>query len=205
MKYAYSPFTFVAIWLLLSALEPATGQILYVRPVGTGTQQVGQLRQVNADGTGDTAVAVPFADVLGPVPARDGTQFAVSAVDPARPNQISRNVFTVNRTTGATQNATNFLDSLDPDTLLYTYVYGFYKAFSPDGTKIAVNSYYRSGGEHSLLIFIGLTGIGWTLLFLKMKPDGHWGQVVGNLLSEWVQMAGLVFLTKRLVEVGAKM
>ena len=58
--------------------------------------------------------------------------------------------------------------------------------------------------EHSLLIFIGVTGIGWTLLFLKMKPDGHWGQVVGNLVSEWGQMAGLVFLTKRLVEVGAK-
>lgn len=59
--------------------------------------------------------------------------------------------------------------------------------------------------EHSLLIFLGLTGIGWTVLFLKMTPDGRWGQVVGNLVSEWVQMAGLVFLTKRLVEVGAKM
>ncbi len=59
--------------------------------------------------------------------------------------------------------------------------------------------------EHSLLIFIGVTGIGWTVLFLEMNPDGHWGQVVGNLVSEWVQMAGLVFLTKRLVEVGAKM
>ena len=59
--------------------------------------------------------------------------------------------------------------------------------------------------EHSLLIFIGLTGIVWTVAFLKMNPDDHWGQVVGNLLSEWVQMAGLVFLTKRLVEVGAKM
>ena len=59
--------------------------------------------------------------------------------------------------------------------------------------------------EHSLLIFLGVTGIGWTVLFLKMNPDGRWGQVVGNLVSEWVQMAGLVFLTKRLVEVGAKM
>jgi len=46
----------------------------------------------------------------------------------------------------AIQNVTNFLDMLDPETLLYTYVYGFYKAFSPDGTLIAVNSYYRSGG-----------------------------------------------------------
>ncbi len=139
------PLALIGLSILI-ALEPAAGQILYVRPVGTGSQQVGQLRQINADGTGDTAVAVPFADVLGPVPARDGAQFALSAVDPARPNQISRNVFTVNRRTGATQNATNFLDMLDPNTLLYTYVFGFYKAFSPDGTLIAVNSYYRSGG-----------------------------------------------------------
>jgi hypothetical protein len=58
--------------------------------------------------------------------------------------------------------------------------------------------------EHSLLIFLFLTGIGWTILFLKMSPDSKWGQVVGNIVSEWVQMAGLVFLTKRLVEIGSK-
>ncbi|MGI9086143.1 MAG: hypothetical protein ACR2HH_00125 [Chthoniobacterales bacterium] len=58
--------------------------------------------------------------------------------------------------------------------------------------------------EHSLLIFLGITGIGWAILFIKMDPDSKWGQVIGNLVSEWVQMAGLVFLTKRLVEIGSK-
>ncbi len=58
--------------------------------------------------------------------------------------------------------------------------------------------------RHSLLLFLLITGIGWGILFVKMSPDGKWGQVVGNLLSEWVQMAGLVFLTKRLVEIGSK-
>jgi len=58
--------------------------------------------------------------------------------------------------------------------------------------------------EHSLLIFIGLTGLIWLVLFRRMSPDSKWGQVVGNLLSEWIQMAGLVFLTKRLVEIGSK-
>lgn len=58
--------------------------------------------------------------------------------------------------------------------------------------------------EHSLLLFIGITGIGWVLLFLKMNPGSKWGQVVGNIVSEWVQMAGLVFLTKRLIEIGSK-
>ena len=57
--------------------------------------------------------------------------------------------------------------------------------------------------RHSLLLFIILTGIGWTVLFWKMNPVGKWGQVVGNIVSEWVQMGGLVFLTKRLIEKGS--
>ena len=58
--------------------------------------------------------------------------------------------------------------------------------------------------RHSLLIFILVTGIGWAILFLKMEAQSKWGQVVGNIVSEWVQMGGLVFLTKRLVEKGSK-
>ncbi|MGH9614723.1 MAG: hypothetical protein ACRD4P_16775 [Bryobacteraceae bacterium] len=58
--------------------------------------------------------------------------------------------------------------------------------------------------EHSLLIFIILTGIGWAILFWKMDANGKWGQVVGNIVSEWVQMGGLVFMTKRLIERGSK-
>ena len=57
---------------------------------------------------------------------------------------------------------------------------------------------------HSLLIFLIITGIGWAFLFVKMDSESKWGQVVGNIVSEWVQMAGLVFLTKRLIEIGSK-
>lgn len=57
---------------------------------------------------------------------------------------------------------------------------------------------------HSLLLFLFITGIGWAILFVKMETDSKWGQVVGNIVSEWVQMAGLVFLTKRLIEIGSK-
>ncbi len=135
----------LATFVVIATAVSTQAQILYVKPVGTGAQQVGQLRQINADGTGDTAVNVPFPDVIGPVASPDGVQFAVSAVDPARPNQLSRNVFTVNRGTGEFHNASNFVDNLNGDNT-YTYVYAFYKAFSPDGTKVAVNSYYRSGG-----------------------------------------------------------
>jgi hypothetical protein len=58
--------------------------------------------------------------------------------------------------------------------------------------------------EHSLLIFLALTGIGWLVLYLNMNPQDKWGQVVGNIISEWLQMAGLVYLTKRLIERGSK-
>lgn len=58
--------------------------------------------------------------------------------------------------------------------------------------------------EHSLLIFLALTGIGWLVLYLRMNPEDKWGQVVGNIVSEWLQMAGLVYLTKSLIERGSK-
>jgi hypothetical protein len=37
-----------------------------------------------------------------------------------------------------------------------------------------------------------------------MNPQDKWGQVVGNIVSEWLQMAGLVYLTKGLIERGSK-
>ncbi|HEY5232541.1 MAG TPA: hypothetical protein VIK35_03285 [Verrucomicrobiae bacterium] len=57
--------------------------------------------------------------------------------------------------------------------------------------------------RHSLLLFIIVTGIGWAILFSRMEAQSKWGQVVGNIVSEWVQMGGLVFLTKRLMEKGS--
>ncbi len=58
--------------------------------------------------------------------------------------------------------------------------------------------------EHSLFIFIAITGMGWLLIYFQLHPTQKWGQVVGNILSEWLQMVGLVFLTKELVEKGSK-
>ena len=58
--------------------------------------------------------------------------------------------------------------------------------------------------DHSLTIFLGLTGAGWTVLYLRMDSEGKWGQVVGNIVSEWTQLLGLVLLTKRLMEEKSK-
>ena len=58
--------------------------------------------------------------------------------------------------------------------------------------------------EHSLTIFLVITGIGWVMAFRAMDTNSKWGQVVGNIVSEWTQILGLVLMTKRLMEVGSK-
>lgn len=58
--------------------------------------------------------------------------------------------------------------------------------------------------EHSLTIFLIITGIGWVVAFRAMDPQSKWGQVVGNIVSEWTQILGLVLMTKRLIEIGSK-
>jgi hypothetical protein len=56
---------------------------------------------------------------------------------------------------------------------------------------------------HSLTLLLLVTGIGWLVAFARMQPGSKWGQVVGNVLSEWVQLLGVVLLTKRFFERGS--
>jgi hypothetical protein len=65
----------------------------------------------------------------------------------------------------------------------------------------AVGEFLR---EHSLTLFLLVTGIGWVAAFKGMDPGSKWGQVVGNIVSEWTQILGLVLMTKRLMEIGSK-
>jgi hypothetical protein len=58
--------------------------------------------------------------------------------------------------------------------------------------------------DHSLTIFLVLTGTAWILLYIHMNSESKWGQVVGNIVSEWTQIVGLVILTKRLIESKSK-
>jgi peptidoglycan/LPS O-acetylase OafA/YrhL len=57
---------------------------------------------------------------------------------------------------------------------------------------------------HSLSIFLIITGAGWAVLFAHSNPQGKWGQVVGNIVSEWTQVLGLVLMTKKLIEAGSE-
>ncbi len=58
--------------------------------------------------------------------------------------------------------------------------------------------------EHSLTLFLLVTGLGWVILFSHVDPESKWGTVDSNIVSEWSQQIGLVLLTKKLIEPGSK-
>jgi membrane protease YdiL (CAAX protease family) len=58
--------------------------------------------------------------------------------------------------------------------------------------------------DHSLSIFLVITGVAWIVLFDRSSPSSKWGQVVGNIVSEWTQIFGLLIMTKGLVETHSK-
>lgn len=58
--------------------------------------------------------------------------------------------------------------------------------------------------DHSLTMFLVVTGVCWVVVYKHADPDSKWGQVAGNLVSEWTQILALVILTKRLIETHSK-
>jgi hypothetical protein len=58
--------------------------------------------------------------------------------------------------------------------------------------------------SHSLTLFVVVTGIGWIVLYGALNPMDRWGAVVGNIVSEWTQVLGIILFTKVLIERGSK-
>jgi hypothetical protein len=54
--------------------------------------------------------------------------------------------------------------------------------------------------DHSLTMFLAVTWVIWIVAFARMDAQSRWGQVVGNIVSEWTQALGLVVLTKHMIE-----
>jgi hypothetical protein len=67
-----------------------------------------------------------------------------------------------------------------------------------------VGTLLQTAEDHSLSIFLAVTGAGWIWLFARSSPNSKWGQVVGNIVSEWTQIFGTVLLTKKLIERHSK-
>ena len=58
--------------------------------------------------------------------------------------------------------------------------------------------------DHSLTLALALTGAAWVVVYLRSDAGSRWGQVVGNIVSAWVQVLGLVIITKYAWEIGSK-
>jgi hypothetical protein len=58
--------------------------------------------------------------------------------------------------------------------------------------------------RHSLTIVLALTGLGWAVVYAHSDVDSKAGQVIGNIVSEWTQILGLVIITKYAREIGSK-
>lgn len=141
------PPIFLAIALLFCFAAESSAQILYSQLTSPNPPRF-QLRQVNADGSGDSAFGLPFADVLLPSWSRDGGLFAISAPDPNRPPDRSYNVYAINRATRAIQQITIFQGTPpDPETATFQYKIAQFKAFSPDRSALAVSSLIVSGSR----------------------------------------------------------
>ena len=84
----------------------------------------------------------------------------------------------------------------------YFYEKGSSESKQPTGkVHLVVLRWLR---DHSLTLFLLVTGVAWILAFRAMDPNGKWGQVVGNIVSEWTQILGMIWLTKKLIEAGSK-
>ena len=66
------------------------------------------------------------------------------------------------------------------------------------------SAFARFCTRHSLTIVLVVTGAGWVAAFVRMDANGKAGQVVGNIVSEWTQLLGLVVMTKYAHEIGSK-
>jgi len=84
------------------------------------------------------------------------------------------------------------------------YFYEIGSAESNQPTGQWHDRFFQIIRNHSLTIFLAITGAAWVFLYVKMDSEGKWGQVVGNIVSEWTQLLGLVLLTKKLIEDKSK-
>lgn len=69
----------------------------------------------------------------------------------------------------------------------------------PPGSRLSERLLHLAR-NHSLTVFLVLSGLAWLTLYLRMNVDSKWGQVAGSLVSEWTQTLGLVLMSKRFIE-----
>ncbi|MFN2507788.1 MAG: carbohydrate-binding domain-containing protein [Chthoniobacterales bacterium] len=132
------PYLCATIVVLLTSMHaPAWAEITYLQLQSDGTHR---LRQMNADGSGDVAIPLPFATMEYPTWSRDGALLAVTVPDPSRAFDKTHNVFAISAANGAITKLTNYQQQIDQINQMQNYVLATHKAFSPDRAGLATFS-----------------------------------------------------------------
>jgi hypothetical protein len=83
----------------------------------------------------------------------------------------------------------------------------FYEIGSGESRKPHPHLRVRVGrflASHSLTILLAVTTAAWIMAYVRTEADSKSGQVIGNVVSNWVQVLGLVLITKYAQERGSK-
>jgi hypothetical protein len=83
----------------------------------------------------------------------------------------------------------------------------FYEAGSAESRQPHPRLHVRLGRflvRHSLTLVLLATGAVWVGVYTRSDVDSKYGAVVGNIVSQWTQILGLVLITKYAWEVRSK-
>ena len=83
----------------------------------------------------------------------------------------------------------------------------FFEVGSGESRKPTSRIHVRAGRfvvRHSLTIVLALSGVAWAVAYARSDVDSKAGAVIGNIVSNWTQVLGLVVITKYARESGSK-
>ena len=83
----------------------------------------------------------------------------------------------------------------------------FFEVGSGESRRPSPHAHIRLGRflvKHSLTIVLAITGLAWAVAYARSEVDSKAGTVIGNIVSDWTQLLGLVLITKYAQERGSK-
>ncbi len=173
MNLRLTPLLAFAVGSLLAAVPTfaQTPPIYYIQQVPPQGLTLGQ---ITSDGSGDRALNTGLPQPFGPAWSRDGSMVALTSVHPVRTNKVSQDVFAFDPAAGTTRLIVAEEDEvkippyfengrLITDRSKFNYRVPIYKAFSPDGTRIAVSTLmtggFYQGGQPNVQTLTGVAQV----------------------------------------------
>jgi len=136
------------------------GTIVYNKPNPFGLVDVWL---INPDGSGDRRIPVNLVTAEQPVWSRDGRLIAATGEVPEAQDQASRNIFVFDPMGAQLRKVTDLIVRRDPTGQIVELFEPLFKAFSPDGQRLAFVVFERVRGG-VLLNVIGLGGTALTFV-----------------------------------------